>query len=221
MPVRTVLRALWRPLLAALALLAAFQGAVELAEWGWGPGGWHAFDAAVHVRVAALRTAGRTAFVTVLTDAGGVLVTLVAGIGAFAWLVRRREHMRATAWATALGFGQAVILGAKVFYHRPRPTDAIVPVHGFSFPSAHAFTGAVLYGLLAWLVWPHLRTGWARALTVAGAVSMALAVGASRVYLGVHYPTDVLAGWALGAAWLVAARWAVRTTVGGPPQRRP
>lgn len=210
---RTVLRALWRPLLAALALLVAFQAAVEVAEWGWSPGSWHALDAALRARVASQRTPARTAAVNAFTDAGGVPVALGVGIAVLAALLARRERVRAAAWATALGLGQAVVFGAKVFYQRPRPTDAIVPVHGFSFPSAHAFTAVVLYGLLAWLAWPYLRTTCGRALTAAAALSMGLAIGASRVYLGVHYPTDVLAGWALGAAWLLVARWAVRTTV--------
>ncbi len=204
----------WRAVLVAVALVLLFQGAVEAAEWVLGPGGWHAIDDAVRAVVPALRSEGRTAVVRIVTHAGGVPATVLVGVAVALGLRRAGDAGRAQAFALALALGQAVVFAAKVFYQRPRPTDAIVAVHGFSFPSAHAFTGATLCGLAAWAVWPHLRTAGARAAVAALAVAMAVTIGASRVYLGVHYPTDVLAGWALGAAWLLAAGWALQRRTG-------
>lgn len=85
---------------------------------------------------------------------------------------------------------------------RPRPSEDLWLVHpaGYSFPSGHTATATVGYGIAAWLVmrnWPRLRP---YALPVA--VFIAFAVGLSRIYLGVHWPSDVLAGWLFGTGWL-------------------
>ena len=91
----------------------------------------------------------------------------------------------------------------KVVVDRPRPaTLHLVPVASASFPSQHAAqAAAVLPALVLALAHGRLRTA-----LLAVAVPLAIAIGLSRVYLGVHYPTDVLAGWALGAAWLAVVR---------------
>lgn len=81
----------------------------------------------------------------------------------------------------------------KNLYHRPRPTVPLVIVSGYSFPSSHAFVGMVFYLSLA-----SLYRGKGKSILTALAFVLALLIGASRVYLRVHYPTDVVAGW-LGA----------------------
>src|SRR5204862_4889447 len=104
---------------------------------------------------------------------------------------------------------------------RPNPPAQLVSATGFSFPSGHSASSLVGFGLLAWLtcmLTAH-RTIWATAWLAAAFGT--IAVGLSRMYLGVHYPTDVLGGWALGATWLavvaVAARvWRMRTPAARP-----
>ena len=99
----------------------------------------------------------------------------------------------------AVAGGQAVIYALKALFHRARPEEAFASL-GYSFPSGHAFTAVALYGLLAlWLARtaPRCRV-WARP----AAVFLILLIGFSRVYLGVHYATDVLAGYASGLSWL-------------------
>jgi undecaprenyl-diphosphatase len=91
---------------------------------------------------------------------------------------------------------------------------------GFSFPSAHSASSVALYALLAFILARAARGSTRTALVVAG-LAVAAAVGVSRVYLGAHYPTDVLAGWLTGGV-LAAASWALvaRLRVAGPLRPR-
>ena len=94
----------------------------------------------------------------------------------------------------------------KAFFHRDRPTTALIYQYGLSFPSGHAMMSMAFYGCLAWLAVQHGRR-WGVAVAL---VSFALVIGLTRVYLHVHYPTDVVAGFAGGAAWLVLLRTGIR-----------
>jgi len=92
----------------------------------------------------------------------------------------------------------------KHLVQRPRPDVLhLVAEHGYSFPSGHSITSFFFYGLAIWLVRQHVKNPAARrVLTVLLAIPMVL-TGPTRVYLGVHYPTDVLAAWCLGFAAIV------------------
>ena len=103
----------------------------------------------------------------------------------------------------AVGSGELVSTVLKLFYQRPRPD--LVP-HGMevftaSFPSGHATMSAIAYLTLATLVARVERNRRAKALMLGLGVSVTLLVGISRIYLGVHWPSDVVAGWCIGAAW--------------------
>ena len=91
----------------------------------------------------------------------------------------------------------------KAHFHRPRPTVAWAIGHEttFSFPSGHAIFAMVLYGTLAWRLLAPRAQGWSIAL---GCALMTAGIGLSRIYLGVHLPTDVAAGYLVGACWLPA-----------------
>ena len=134
----------------------------------------------------------------------------VAGLGYLVWIGRRAE----AAWIAASLFGASLLnLGLKGWMHRPRPF--VVPhleqVSSASFPSGHAMVSAAVYltlGLM--LAEAEPRTG--RRLFIVGfAALLVLSIGCSRVYLGVHWPSDVLAGWCFGGVWALvvfaAERW--------------
>jgi undecaprenyl-diphosphatase len=127
-----------------------------------------------------------------------------------------------------LAAGQAVRLAVSHGIARARPPEAFWLAHpsGLSFPSGHTTLATVGYGLAAVLAARLLRRGRAvTAALTAGAVLLAVAVGASRVYLGVHWPSDVAGGWALGVGWLALAATAVsihqRRAARTPPAAAP
>ena len=102
----------------------------------------------------------------------------------------------------------------KFAVNRPRPTAALVQVfateHGSGFPSGHALFAAVVLGFLAYLAITRLRKRSLRTLTFAGLLTLILLTGASRVYLGVHWPSDVLGGYLIGAVFLAVLVWLYR-----------
>lgn len=131
----------------------------------------------------------------------GLLVLVTAA--AIAFLLLYHKYRTALLVAFAVGGGQLVNSLLKLGFDRPRPE--LVPhetyVYTASFPSGHSMMAAVIYLTLAALLartQPHRRT---RAFFLVLGVLITLLVGSSRVYLGVHWPTDVLAGWTAGAAW--------------------
>ncbi len=115
---------------------------------------------------------------------------------------------------TASGYGLSKAL--KVLFQRARPdlVPHLAPASGYSFPSGHSMVSAVVYFTLAFLI-THSRRGRAHQIcALAIAFLVTGIVGTTRVYLGVHYPSDVLAGWLAGAAWATAG-WLVATTTDG------
>ena len=100
----------------------------------------------------------------------------------------------------------------SVFVDRPRPSPELVRVSQFlignSFPSGHVFGAVVFYGFLVGIAWPHLRWLPLRLLLPSIVASIVVLAGIARVYLGVHWPSDVLAGLLLGVACLVGVLWA-------------
>ena len=116
-----------------------------------------------------------------------------------------RRHPRSAAFAAiALGGSALLNIAAKHVLQRARPAlwIPIAPESTYSFPSGHAMGSMTLACVVACLAWD---TRWRGAALVLG-VAFSLGVGVSRVYLGVHYPSDVLAGWAAAVAWVVAVR---------------
>jgi membrane-associated phospholipid phosphatase len=190
----------------ALVALPAAAGD-EIVDGGRGPTG---LDSAVEAVVVTHRTPGATAVATLLDLAAGtvslaLLATTVAAV--LAWRGRRFEAalvLGATATAGAL------IYLLKLVYARPRPPLALrlIPESGFSLPSGHALGSTVVLGVLAVVGWSLLR-GTTRMAVVAAAALLVVATGASRVYLGVHWSTDVIAGWLVGGACVALAATAL------------
>jgi len=138
----------------------------------------------------------------------GLLVLFVAGL--FAALRRWRE---ALVMVLAAGGGVAISQGLKLVFGRDRPEESLRLVEAInaSFPSGHAMLSAVVYLTLGALVSRFAQKRRVKVFAMVGALVIALTVGMSRVYLGVHWPSDVLAGWCVGAAWALGWWLAVQT----------
>ena len=115
-----------------------------------------------------------------------------------------RHRILPVAYVLALGGAVVISQTLKLLFGRLRPDQAfrLVVENGFSFPSGHTFVATVLYGLSAYLLARTLRSRAARWLVVAGMLPLIVLVGASRIYLGVHFPSDVLASMTFGSAFL-------------------
>jgi len=158
-----------------------------------------------------------TAVLRVITALGSpvALAVLTAGVcTVVAW--RRRSRLPVILGLVGAGGIGLVITLAKTLVGRDRPPSLVAAIteQGYSFPSGHATGTSAIALLCAWLVIRHLVTSWAARVAVyATALGFIGVIGFSRVYLGVHYVSDVLAGWLLGAAWagavaLIGSRWA-------------
>lgn len=123
-------------------------------------------------------------------------------IGLVVVLVARRRFREAIFAAIALGGSALLNIAAKQFFARERPSlwESIAPEHNYSFPSGHAMGSMTLAATLILLSWTT-RWRWPVLIVMAPFV---LLVGFSRLYLGVHFPSDILAGWAVATAWVVA-----------------
>jgi undecaprenyl-diphosphatase len=160
-----------------------------------------------------------------LTALGGVAVLTLVSVAAslFLWMARRPRAVALL--LVAFVGGQALSLLLKRGYARPRPD--LVPHESFvytaSFPSGHSMMSAVVYLTLGALLARVLPRRRMKLLVMVCALGATLLTGVSRVYVGVHWPTDVLAGWAIGASWAVGC-WLVadlldrRRARGAPPE---
>ena len=113
-------------------------------------------------------------------------------------LYRRRHLVEAALLPVVLGGAELLNLILKLSFHRTRPEVGFVRLDTYSFPSGHAMMSTAAYGALAYLAWSHLRTRRRRVLLIAGTVVLVALICFSRLYLGVHYLSDVLAGVAGG-----------------------
>ena len=100
-----------------------------------------------------------------------------------------------------LGIGLSLV---KEIVQRPRPDESIrlVTESGYSFPSGHSMVSMAFYGFLLWLVWRYEKDPVVKRICMWGYAALILLVGISRIYLGVHYASDVLAGFCVSVAWL-------------------
>ena len=206
-----------RPARLRTALLAALAAAVmALLLFAWladevFEGDVAAFDARLRSAVHAFTSPLLTALMRAFSLAGdrGLIAAFAAAVVVFLVLRWRRAAL----WLVFSTAGALVLdLALKNAYHRPRPAPFFGGLpHSFSFPSGHALFSFCFYGVLAGVLSARLRSPGLKVLVWVVAAVLIAAIGLSRIYLGVHYPSDVLAGYLAAAVWvssLVAAdRW--------------
>lgn len=167
--------------------------------WRLHVGGLVTFDSAITGWVRADITPGLTCWMILITDLGNLgFVTVLTTLTAL-FLFACRE------WGEGLGVAAASLSSwllyscLKLVFQRPRPDlPQLVPAGGYSFPSGHATVTAALFFTMGMIYCHHTGYRTGRSMILAAAALLVLLVGVSRVYLGVHYPGDVVAGWAAG-----------------------
>ncbi len=184
------------------ALLALFFLLARLVVFDGRTGLDHTVTLRVHTWV----TPDRTTFMRAVTALGASWFAAIICGGVVLWCFWQRRFRTVAALAGVFLFAKLLEVGFKSSFARPRPTIVphLVDAGGYSFPSGHAITATITWGLLAAVLTCHLRGRLRMAPPVVAAVVIA-AVGFSRIYLGVHYLTDVIAGTLLAAACLVPA----------------
>ncbi len=157
-------------------------------------------------------TEGTTRAAQAITSLGST--RFLSGAGALIALIfiYRRMRYELLTLALTLGGGALLNLALKAAFQRPRPffDHPLLTEHGYSFPSGHTMNAALLYGLLAVLIAKALPWRWG-VLAVLAALGVIVLVGASRMYLGVHYLSDVMGAFAAALAWLALCVTGVET----------
>jgi undecaprenyl-diphosphatase len=152
-------------------------------------------------------------FVTV-SDLGYQWGVVPVNIIVLAYLVLHKRYREGLFWLLSVGGSALLNVGVKTYFARDRPDlwVQVVEEHSFSFPSGHAMASATLATALALLAW-RTRYHWPAVILLP---AFALVVGLARIYLGVHYPSDILAGFAVAVAWV----FAMHQVVGRAPKPR-
>lgn len=188
--------------LSLLAFLALADGVREQADLS-------AYDPAITADAMGVRNLVLTGFARLFTFLGNVGTVAVLALGLIVWIVwRHRDWRPAAVVAGAVGLGAVLTVVLKLVFGRVRPPaadqlGAFDPE--FAFPSGHTLNATVLYGLIAIVIIMGARRRAVRVAAVVGWFGLSLAVAVSRVYLGYHWATDVLAGFVIGVAVLSLA----------------
>jgi undecaprenyl-diphosphatase len=186
-------------IVAAAALFAAVAGELGDGET------LAALDAAVSRSVGQQASPSTLQAFAWLTRFGDTATLMVLCIAVGLALVFRGERGLALAWVMAVGGNSLLNVTLKGIFERVRPVrdHAMAAAEGWSFPSGHSSGSVVAYGMLAYIAIRTLPRAWHVPAMIAAA-AIAFTTGCSRIFLQVHYPTDVVAGFASGSAWLTA-----------------
>ena len=189
------------PLLGVAAALVAALWALE--SWLL-EGPVPALDAHVLAWAVEQRGPGTIALARVVTHLGDLWVVALI-VAVLVVLARRRSGRWDSAKLVGVVVGGALLVttASKELTGRLRPDDALTSTVSLAFPSGHASRAAVIYAMVAWLAAKWSKHPLTRHAVAVAMLGMVLATGWSRVLLGAHWPTDVLAGWGLGIVWLL------------------
>ena len=186
-------------LLSAMLLLAAAWGFFAILDNVVSNEALVQFDRAAYSLAQGLRSASVDRFFVAITELGDTTVSLAVSIAVLLYLLWQRSWRTAMYWTAAVAFAECAVAALKHTLARARPTAGL---ETYSFPSGHATLSLVVYGFLAYLLLRKQK----RAIKIGAGIVLGALVGLvslSRIYLGVHWFSDVLAGLALGLSWIL------------------
>lgn len=207
---RGMLGRIWgsAPVRVVLGLLLA---SVVLAASGWlvmGPLRSYpaAFDSSIRGAMRGMQSPMWTSLFLAVTKLGSTLYLTVFGCAAGIVFIVLRWWRPLLLLIVAMAGQAALHHGFKWLIARPRPSALIAypPAESFSFPSGHALSALCLYAMIAWAFTSHTENSALKSGTWIATIVLVFLVGMSRVYIGVHYPSDVIAGFLAAAIWTIA-----------------
>lgn len=162
------------------------------------------FDQWVVRHMLHLRTIHLTSFMEAVTKLGGIIIIVPSGLLAAGYLLLKRQSNAAYGLAIAVIGGIILNNFLKILLQRPRPISesTLIAVSGWSFPSGHAMNSMIFYGMISYLVVLYIRSWTMKIIAIVSGSSIVFLIGLSRIYLQVHYVSDVMAGFACGLFWL-------------------
>jgi membrane-associated phospholipid phosphatase len=150
-----------------------------------------------------LRTPTRTLFfniVTMFADPKTILVFLLIIV---AWLLYKKQKKLLYALVIGLTLSEGITYVSKIIFHRARPLHGLIVETDYSFPSGHATIAVVFYGFIAFFLLSYYKKSVSKVIIILLTTIGILLIGISRLYLGVHYLTDIIAGYAVGTLGLI------------------
>jgi len=189
-------------LLMLLIVVLGINGFLDLAE-ALSENELHAFDEKIQQGIISYRDPALTPTITVITDLGDRYAYFaVIGIMVLLFLQKRKWRLSLQIlFVSGLSAFATIVL--KNTYERQRPSNIehLVEIGGLSFPSGHSLSAMAFYGFCIYLIWRYLRRKSLKIILTVLCTLLIIAIGLSRIYLGVHYPSDVAAGFVGGLIW--------------------
>lgn len=167
------------------------------------------FDEATRAAVNQLASPAMTVLMRGFSFVGSTLALAIGTIVVVIWFALKKWGREAKLMAMTMIGGSLLNITLKLAFKRERPVPFfdLLPPETYSFPSGHALTSACFFGALAAILSGRIKSKRARAIMWTLATSMFLLVGFSRIYLGVHHTTDVIAGFAAALIWILMVRF--------------
>lgn len=167
------------------------------------------FDSTVIRAIQGMETPALTTVMNFFTNIGSTKVVIVLCVLIILFLYLVLHHRSELILFIVVIAGSPMLNHAlKSFFQRARPDlHRLIEIGGYSFPSGHAMNAFTVYGILTFLLWRHIRTRTGRTMLILFSAFMIIMIGISRIYLGVHYPSDIIGGYMASGFWLTITIW--------------
>ena len=203
----------------SLSLLLGLTAAVStLVFFGWLAnevldGETRQFDEVTREAIHQLASPAMTTVMRGISFLGSMLFLLIATAAVITWFATRKWGREAKLMAATMIGASALNMTLKLAFKRTRPVPFfdLLPPESYSFPSGHALTSACFYGAFAAIIAARMKSRRARILVWIVCATTFVLIGLSRIYLGVHYTTDVIAGFAAALIWILVVRFVEMT----------
>jgi undecaprenyl-diphosphatase len=167
------------------------------------------FDTAIITFIQGVESPGLTAVMKILSIIGDTPAVIILSLVVLFFLYKVLKHRSELVLFVVALSGSAILnLLLKYFFQRTRPEiHRLVEIEGYSFPSGHAMNACTVYTIIAFLLWHNIATKTGRTILIILSTIMILSIGISRIYLGVHYPSDIFGGYLASGFWITIAIW--------------